>query len=117
MDLVRDKDCMEFKLHHKSYEFNNKCKVKKVPLKKVTLQENLEQMEPPQLKELPNLKKYLTLLQNFRSRQKEVLLLTTLTKQTKMRTLHRHISWGLNIAISSQFVMVMVRTEEKLVAC
>jgi hypothetical protein len=31
-----------------------------VALKREILQENLERMEPPQLKELPNLKKYLT---------------------------------------------------------
>ena len=60
MDLARDKDYREFKLHHKSYEFNNKCKVKTVTLKRVILQENLERMEPPQLKELPNLKRYQT---------------------------------------------------------
>jgi hypothetical protein len=58
--LAKDKDCKEFKLHHKSYEFNNKCKVKTVALKREILQENLEQMEPLQLKELPNRKKYLT---------------------------------------------------------
>jgi len=60
MDLAKDKGYREFKLHHKSYEFNNKCKVKTVTLKRVILQENLERTEPPQLKELPNLKRYQT---------------------------------------------------------
>ena len=59
-DLAKDKDCKEFKLHHKSYESNNKCKAKRVARKKEIPQENLEQMEPPQLKGLQNLKKYQT---------------------------------------------------------
>lgn len=59
--------------------------------------------------------KLVMLSPSFHLQLRVVLLLTIPAKQIKMHTLRRHTLWVSNIAISSQFVMVMGRMEEKSV--